>query len=134
MDIRVDGRVAIVTGGSRGIGRSIAGTLAAAGAKVMITSRKADVCEAAVAELSEETGGDLAFVAGNVGLAEDAERVVEATLSTFGAVDILVNNAGVTRDNLLMRMSEEEWDTVLNTNLKGAFNFTKALTRPFIKQ
>ena len=90
---RLDGKVALVTGGSRGIGKAIAACLAAAGAKVMITSRKADSCEAAVAELSAETGGDLAYEAGNVGRVEDMERVVAATIDTFGAVDILVNNA-----------------------------------------
>ena len=93
MDTNMDGKVAIVTGGSKGIGKAIAASLAGAGAKVMITSRKAEVCEAAVAELSEQTGGDLAFEAGHAGRQEDIQRVVDATLSTFGGVDVLVNNA-----------------------------------------
>ena len=118
MDIRVDGKVAIVTGGSRGIGRAIAGTLAAAGAKVMITSRKADACEVAVAELVEETGGDLAYEAGNVGNVEDAERVVEATLSTFGAVDILVNNAATNPyAGPVIDTDIPRWEKTLQVNL-----------------
>ncbi|MBP91901.1 MAG: 3-oxoacyl-ACP reductase, partial [Acidimicrobiaceae bacterium] len=118
MDIRVDDKVAIVTGGSRGIGRAIAGTLAAAGAKVMITSRKADTCEATVAELSEETGGDLAYEAGNVGNVEDAERVVEATLSTFGAVDILVNNAATNPyAGPVIDTDIPRWEKTLQVNL-----------------
>ena len=135
MDIRVDGKVAIVTGGSRGIGRSIAEILAAAGAKVMITSRKADACEAAVAELSEETGGDLAFEAGNVGLAEDAERVVAATLSTFGAVDILVNNAATNPyAGPVIDADIPRWEKTFQVNLTAPLVWTQLCWNSWMKE
>lgn len=135
MDIRVDGRVAVVTGGSRGIGRSIAGTLAAAGAKVMITSRKADACEAAAAELSEETGGDLAYVAGNVGLSEDAERVVEATLSTFGAVDILVNNAATNPyAGPVIDADIPRWEKTFQVNVTAPLVWTQLCWNSWMKE
>ncbi|MBT3246020.1 MAG: SDR family oxidoreductase [Actinobacteria bacterium] len=135
MDIRVDGKVAIVTGGSRGIGRSIAEILAAAGAKVMITSRKADACEAAVVELSEETGGDLAFEAGNVGLAEDAERVVAATLSTFGAVDILVNNAATNPyAGPVIDADIPRWEKTFQVNLTAPLVWTQLCWNSWMKE
>ncbi|MBC8195809.1 MAG: SDR family oxidoreductase [Acidimicrobiia bacterium] len=135
MDIRVDGKVAIVTGGSRGIGRSIAGTLAAAGARVMITSRKADACEAAVAELTEETGGDLAFEAGNVGLAEDAERVVEASISTFGAVDILVNNAATNPyAGPVIDADIPRWEKTFQVNVTAPLVWTQLCWNSWMKE
>lgn len=135
MDIRVDGKVAIVTGGSRGIGRSIAEILAAAGAKGMITSRKADACEAAVVELSEETGGDLAFEAGNVGLAEDAERVVAATLSTFGAVDILVNNAATNPyAGPVIDADIPRWEKTFQVNLTAPLVWTQLCWNSWMKE
>ena len=135
MDIRVDGKVAIVTGGSRGIGRSIAGTLAAAGARVMITSRKADTCEAAVAELTEETGGDLAFEAGNVGLAEDAERVVEASISTFGAVDILVNNAATNPyAGPVIDADIPSWEKTIQENVTAPLVWTQLCWNSWMKE
>jgi len=135
MDIRVDGKVAIVTGGSRGIGRSIAGTLAAAGARVMITSRKADTCEAAVAELTEETGGDLAFEAGNVGLAEDAERVVEASISTFGAVDILVNNAATNPyAGPVIDADIPRWEKTFQVNVTAPLVWTQLCWNSWMKE
>ncbi|HJM73688.1 MAG TPA: SDR family NAD(P)-dependent oxidoreductase, partial [Acidimicrobiales bacterium] len=93
MDIRLDGKVAIVTGGSRGIGRGIAAAMASAGAKVMITSRNEESCATTVEELRASTGGDLAYVAGHVGKVEDMDRVLDSTLEAFGAIDVLVNNA-----------------------------------------
>ena len=134
MDTDLNGKVAIVTGGSRGIGKAIASELASAGAKVMITSRKAEVCEEAVKEITEATGGDLAFEAGNAGRIEDIERAVQATLSTFGSVDILINNAGITRDNILIRMKQEEWDEIINTNLNSVFKMSKAVLRGMMKK
>ena len=118
MDTDLNGKVAIVTGGSRGIGNAISAELASAGAKVMITSRKAEACEEAVNEIVSDTGGELAFEAGNAGRVEDIDRVVEATLSTFGSVDILINNAatnpyaGPTID-----VDVPRWDTTIEVNL-----------------
>ena len=121
----LEGKRALVTGSTSGIGLAIARALHAEGAQVVLNGfGDADEIAALCEELgATHSGADLTDVA-----------AIEAMMAEAGGVDILVNNAGVTRDNLLMRMSEEEWDTVLNTNLKGAFNFTKAFTRPFMKQ
>src|SRR5262245_60093799 len=126
-------QVAIVTGAGRGIGRAIALKFAGAGADVVCVSRTAENSTRAADEV--RTVGRKAWahavdVADSKAVAAAAEKI----LAEAGRVDILVNNAGVTRDGLIMRMSEEDWDTVLNTNLKGAFVFTKALARAFIKQ
>ncbi len=126
-------QVAVVTGAGRGIGRAIALKFAGAGADVVCVSRTADNAEKVAAEVRALGRKAWAFA---VDVA-DATAVASAgakILADAGRVDILVNNAGVTRDGLLMRMSEEDWDTVLDTNLKGAFSFTKALTRAFLKQ
>lgn len=128
------GKVAIVTGASRGIGRTIAQTLAAAGATVILNyNGSAEAAEAAVTDICSR-GGMAEAVKCNV--AEDAESAafVREVLQKYGRVDILVNNAGITRDNLVVRMTEEEFDAVLDTNLKGAFHMIKHLTRTFMKQ
>ena len=126
-------KVAVVTGAGRGIGRAVALAYARMGADVACVSRTEENSAKAAAEV-EALGRRAWAVAVDVSDTAAGDTAVGKILDEAGRVDILVNNAGVTRDNLLMRMSEEEWDTVLNTNLKGAFNFTKALTRPFIKQ
>ena len=126
-------KVAVVTGAGRGIGRAVALAYARMGADVACVSRTEENSAKAAAEV-EALGRRAWAVAVDVSDTAAVDTAVGKILDEAGRVDILVNNAGVTRDNLLMRMSEEEWDTVLNTNLKGAFNFTKALTRPFIKQ
>ena len=126
-------KVAVVTGAGRGIGRAVALAYARMGADVACVSRTEENSAKAAAEV-EALGHRAWAVAVDVSDTAAVDTAVGKILDEAGRVDILVNNAGVTRDNLLMRMSEEEWDTVLNTNLKGAFNFTKALTRPFIKQ
>jgi 3-oxoacyl-[acyl-carrier protein] reductase len=124
----LENKVAVVTGAGRGIGRAIAMRLAGEGARVACCGRTlANVAETAAAASGKAYAVDVAD--GNQ-VSETAEQIVK----DFGRVDILVNNAGVTRDQLLMRMSEEDWDAVLDTNLKGAFNFTKALTRTMLKQ
>ena len=130
----LQGRVALVTGGSRGIGRAIAVRLAQSGARVGFSYR--DNHEAAQDVLGELKGGGAhaMAVAGDTSEAADVERTVNAVLSAFGRIDILVNNAGITRDNLLLRMSDEEWDAVLDTNLKGAYLVTKAALRGMIRQ
>jgi len=132
---RLDGKVALVTGGSRGIGKAIAASLAAAGAKVMITSRKADSCEAAVAELSAETGGDLAYEAGNVGRVEDMERVVAATIETFGAVDILVNNAATNPyAGPVIDADLPRWQKTLDVNLTAPLAWTQACWNAWMRE
>jgi 3-oxoacyl-[acyl-carrier protein] reductase len=130
----LSGKVALVTGGSRGIGRAICLELAAQGAKVVVNYAGSQAAAEAVVAQIKEQGGEALAVQGDVASYEDAEKMVKATLEAFGRVDILVNNAGITRDNLLIRMKEEDWDAVLNTNLKGVFNCTKAVARPMMKQ
>ena len=126
-------KVAVVTGAGRGIGRAVAIAYAKMGANVVCVSRTQENSTKVATEIEALGQKSWAFavdVSDTSAVESSAKNILEAT----GKVDILVNNAGVTRDNLLMRMSEEEWDTVLSTNLKGAFNFTKAFTRPFMKQ
>lgn len=130
----LDGKVAIVTGGSRGIGRSVAKELAKAGAKVVINY--AGNLAAAQEVLADITacGGTAVLSQADVSSAEAVDTMIKQTLDEFGRIDILVNNAGITRDNLLMRMKESEWDAVINTNLKGIFHCTKAVARIMMKQ
>lgn len=124
----LEGKVAVVTGAGRGIGKAIALRLAGEGAKVACCGRTLATVEETATQV---TGKAYAVDVANAGqVSETCERI----LKDFGRVDILVNNAGVTRDNLLLRMGEEEWDAVLDTNLKGAFHFTKALSRSMLKQ
>jgi 3-oxoacyl-[acyl-carrier protein] reductase len=126
-------QVAVVTGAGRGIGRAIALHLAASGADVVCVSRTLEN-STKVAEEVRAAGRKSWALAVDVADAKGVAAAADQILKDAGRVDILVNNAGVTRDGLLMRMSEEDWDTVLNTNLKGAFSFTKAFSRSFIKQ
>ena len=126
-------KIAVVTGAGRGIGRAVALAYAKMGADVVCVSRTKENSAKVAAEV-EAIGRRAWAVAVDVSDTAAVDAAAKGILESTGRVDILVNNAGVTRDNLLMRMSEEEWDTVIDTNLKGAFNFTKALTRPFIKQ
>ncbi len=125
-------RVAIVTGSGRGIGKAIALKLAEAGAAVVINDIS-NAAEEAAAEI-QAAGGKSKGIIADVSSAEGANHLAEETLAAFGRIDILVNNAGITRDQLLMRMTEEEWDSVLNINLKSVFLCTKAVARPMMKQ
>jgi len=129
----VEGKVAIVTGASRGIGRSISLALAAQGAKIVAVDIDPAATEAFVAELKAQ-GAEAIAVQGNVTVADDAENMVKLAKETFGQIDILVNNAGITRDGLLLRMKDEDWDAVLNVNLKGAFLCTRAAAKVMTKQ
>jgi 3-oxoacyl-[acyl-carrier protein] reductase len=126
-------KVAIVTGSTRGIGLEIARTLATEGYNVMLSGRNEEALVKVKDEL-ESVGLKVSFCKADISKAEDATKLVAYTLEVFGRVDILVNNAGVTCDNLLMRMDEDAWDKVLNTNLKGAFLMTKAVIKPMLKQ
>jgi 3-oxoacyl-[acyl-carrier protein] reductase len=127
------GNVAIITGASRGIGKAISIQLAMAGAKVVCVSRHiSDVKH--VAEEINSQGFIADAYACNVSETNEFTELVKYVLDNMGKVDILINNAGITRDGLIMRMSEQDWDSVLNTNLKGAFNGTKAVMRSMLKQ
>ncbi|MEK3994443.1 3-oxoacyl-[acyl-carrier-protein] reductase [Psychrobacillus sp. FSL K6-2365] len=131
---KLDGKSAIVTGASRGIGRDIALYLAKEGAMVAVNySGSKDRADAVVEEI-KATGGKAFAIQANVDQSDDVQNLISSTIDQYGSVDILVNNAGITRDNLLMRMKEQEWDDVLNTNLKGVFLCTKAVTRQMMKQ
>jgi 3-oxoacyl-[acyl-carrier protein] reductase len=131
--IDLTGKAALVTGGSRGIGKAVGLRLARQGADVAFSYRgNADAAKATAAEI-ESIGTKALPIQGDVKDPESAEAVVKAVLEAFGKVDILVNNAGITRDDLIMRMSEEAWRDVLETNLFGAFWMTKAVTRPMLK-
>lgn len=127
------GKTALVTGGARGIGRAIAYALAREGASVVICDLNLEEIEAVALELRGQ-GIEALGVKADVAKADEVEGLVKATLERFGRVDILVNNAGITRDGLLVRMKDEDWDSVLAVNLKGAFNCIRAVLRPMLKQ
>ena len=126
-------QIAVVTGAGRGIGQAIASKLAASGADIVAVDLKPEFCAETV-QKAQALGRKAWAVGANVAEAASTDAAVEQILKDPGRVDILVNNAGITRDGLLMRMSEADWDAVLDINLKGAFLFTKALTRAFLKQ
>ncbi|MFQ5882696.1 MAG: 3-oxoacyl-ACP reductase FabG [Candidatus Methylomirabilales bacterium] len=127
------GKVAIVTGGSRGIGRAVVAALAREGAAVTLCARDLVLLEKVAAEL-EASGAQVLAIKADVAQASEVEQMVGACLERFGQVNVLVNNAGTTRDNLLLRMKDDEWESVLNVNLKGVFHCTRAALRPMLKQ
>lgn len=127
-------KVAVVTGSSRGIGRAIALRLADQGAKVVVNYSGSAEAASEVVEAIQSKGRQAIAVQANVSDPAEAENLVKTALETFGKVDILVNNAGITRDGLLMRMKEADWDAVLDTNLKGVYLCTKAVLRSMMKQ
>lgn len=130
----LEGRVAVVTGGARGIGRAIVEKLASLGADVVIADMLVDLAEKSAGEISQMTGRRIIAQIVNVTDGKSTNQLIEKTLQEFGKVDILVNNAGITRDTLIMRMDESDWDAVLDVNLKGVFNCSKAVVRPMMKQ
>lgn len=132
--MHLDGKVTIVTGASRGIGRSVAIEMAKLGAKVVINYAGNEAAAEEVKNIIVAAGGQAIVVKADVGNVEAVDAMVKETINTFGKIDILVNNAGITRDNLLMRMKEEDWDAVMNINLKGVFVCTKAVSRIMMKQ
>ena len=127
------GRVAVVTGGTRGIGLAIARLLADDGASVVVSGRDPGRLESAAKEL-EALGASALAVTADAGKREDADRLVEATRERFGRIDVLVNNAGITRDQLLVRMKDDDWDTVMETNLRGVFLMTRAVGKVMMRQ
>jgi 3-oxoacyl-[acyl-carrier protein] reductase len=130
----MQGRVAVVTGGARGIGRSIVEKLALLGADVVIADMLVELAEETALEISQLTQRKLIATKVNVSDGKSANEMVELTIKQFGKIDILVNNAGITRDMLILRMEEADWDAVLDVNLKGVFNCSKAAIRPMMKQ
>ncbi|PFA67915.1 beta-ketoacyl-ACP reductase [Bacillus sp. AFS015802] len=132
--MKLEGKVALVTGASRGIGREIALGLAREGCNVAVNYAGSEAKANEVVDEIKGLGRDAIAVQCNVSDAEAVQAMVKETIGHFGSIDILVNNAGITKDNLLMRMKESEWDDVININLKGVFLCTKAVTRQMMKQ
>ena len=130
----LDGRIALVTGGSRGIGAAISRELGAAGAHVAVNYARDAESAGAVCAAVREAGGEATAIQGDVSTAEGAAALVETVESDVGPIGILVNNAGITRDDLIMRLSEEDWRDVIDTNLSGAFFTCRALSRPMLKR
>ena len=130
----MQGRVAVVTGGARGIGRAIVEKLALLGADVVIADMLIDLAEESAAEISKLTQRNLIALKVNVTDGKSTNELIDQTIKQFGKIDILVNNAGITRDTLILRMEEADWDAVLDVNLKGVFNCSKAAIRPMMKQ
>jgi 3-oxoacyl-[acyl-carrier protein] reductase len=132
--MRLEGKVALVTGASRGIGREIAFELAREGASVAVNYAGSEAKALEVVEEIKAMGRDAFAIQADVSNSESVTEMAKETIERFGKIDILVNNAGITKDNLLMRMKESEWDDVININLKGVFLCTKAVTRQMMKQ
>lgn len=136
MSLQLDltGKTALITGAGRGIGRDIARKLSQMGANIVIN----DIASSTDADVTTqeliEAGGNATCLKGDVRNFEEIEKIIQKTLDKFGRIDILVNNAGITKDGLMMRMSDSDWDDVLDINLKGAFHMIKAVTRPMMKQ
>ncbi len=128
------GKTAIITGSGRGIGKSIAMKLASYGANIVINDIPSSDYADTTCEEIKALGVDSIVVKGDVRNADDVKNLIDTTMEKFGSIDIFVNNAGVTRDGLMLRMSEDDWDLVLDINLKGAFNCIKAVARPMMKQ
>ena len=132
--MHLDGKTALITGASRGIGRAIAIRLASEGAAVAINYAGNAKAAEEVKSIIEAAGGKVMLVQADVSSAESVDAMIKEVVEAFGGIDILVNNAGITRDGLLMRMKEEDWDAVINTNLKGVFYCTKAVSKLMMKK
>jgi len=132
--MRLEGQVAVITGGAQGIGKAIAEALAKEGAKVVISDINAEAAQKTANEIAEKFKVETFSASGNVALFPDCEKIIQQALDKFSKINILINNAGITKDNLILRMSDAEWDSVIAVNLKGVFNCTKAASKVMIKQ
>jgi len=132
--MKLKDQIAIVTGGAQGIGRSVAEALAREGASIVISDINGEQAQKTAEEIKKAYNVETLSVGGNVSVYADCEKLVQQTLDKFSKINILINNAGITRDNLILRMSEQEWDSVIGVNLKGVFNCTKAVSRIMLKQ
>lgn len=132
--MQLDGKVALVTGASRGIGRAVAIALAKNGAKIAVNYAGNQAAAEEVKQIIEQNGGEAILVQADVSNAESVDAMVAQVMDAFGRIDILVNNAGITRDTLLMRMKEADWNAVIQTNLTGVFYVTKAVSKIMMKQ
>lgn len=128
------GKTVIITGGARGIGKAAALKLASLGANLVINYLGNDKAASETEEACKQLGVEILLIKGDVASAEQCEKIAAAALERFGRIDVLINNAGITRDGLLMRMEEKDFDSVINTNLKGTFLMTKAVSRQMLKQ
>ena len=133
LEKRLEGKVALVTGSARGIGKAICARLAAEGAKIAIVDLRIEDAQKTADEFKAQ-GVDARAYAANVAVTADAQATVSAVVADFGRLDILVNNAGITKDTLILRMTEAQWDAVLAVNLKGTFNFTQAAVKVMMRQ
>lgn len=132
--MQLAGKVALVTGASRGIGRGVAIRLAKSGAKIAVNYAGNQAAAEEVKQIIEENGGEAILVQADISNAESVDNMVTSVMEAFGRIDILVNNAGITRDTLLMRMKEADWNAVIQTNLTGVFYVTKAVSKIMMKQ
>jgi 3-oxoacyl-[acyl-carrier protein] reductase len=131
--MRLQGKTAVITGSAQGIGRAVAELFASEGAQVVISDINAEQAQKTADEIKSKYGVETAAMAANVAKLEDCESLAKSALDKFSKIDILVNNAGITKDNLVLRMSEAEWDAVIAVNLKGVFNCIKAVSKPMLK-
>ncbi len=132
--MKLKDQVAVVTGGAQGIGQAVAEAFAAEGAKIVVSDINAELAQKTADEIAAKYSVETLAVAGDVSSLADCDKLMDAAVAKFSKIDILVNNAGITRDNLILRMTEKEWDSVIGVNLKGVFNCTKSASRTMLRQ